>query len=209
MPRWFLLPGMGATSAMYDSLRGKIDFEIEFIDWPVWRGEATCADVARRVREERGIADGDVVGGSSLGGMVALELAKILRPSGVVLLGSAVHPREIQGLLSALSPLAALTPVSWIQLVAGKRNSPAARMFSDADPDFVRAMCLHLSSWPGHPGPVDGLFRLHGRRDLVIPCPTGGVESVEIVEGAGHLLAMTHPKECANFFRRARERMGA
>jgi len=35
------------------------------------------------------------------------------------------------------------------------------------------------------------------------------VESVEIVEGAGHLLAMTHPKECANFFRRARERMGA
>ena len=196
MAKWFILPGMGATSAMYDTLRSEFEFEVNFIEWPEYEEETTYAEVARRVIEKNEISDGDIVGGSSLGGMVALEIAKSLRSEAVVLLGSAINRQEVQGILSVLSPLAAVTPVSLIQILAGKYNSLVAQMFSESNPEFIRAMCSHLPSWSGYNGPMESIFRLHGRRDHVIPCPAIGSE---IVESAGHLLAITHPKECGVF----------
>ena len=63
----------------------------------------------------------------------------------------------------------------------GLQETPArvARMFAESDPDFIRAMCSHLSSWPGYSGPMESMFRLHGRHDHVIPCPASGAEIVE------------------------------
>jgi hypothetical protein len=72
--RWFLLPGMGATAAMYNGLKNKLGFKVNFLNWPEYRGEKTYADVARRVIKENDINADDVVGGSSLGGMVALAI---------------------------------------------------------------------------------------------------------------------------------------
>jgi len=171
MERWFLLPGMGATSAMYDALRSEIEFEVSFPDWPVYRGEPTYRDVAKRVIDEYAISEGDIVGGASLGGMVALEIAKLRRPKIIVLLGSAVNSREVQSALSILSPLAAAAPVTLMQILAGKHHSLTAKMFSQSDPEFIRKMCLYLPSWPGYSGSRECLFRLHGRKDRIIPCP--------------------------------------
>ncbi len=75
--RWLILPGMGATAAMYNGLKHKLGFRVNFLNWPEYRGEKTYAEVARRVIEEEKIGTGDVVGGSSLGGMVALEIAQM------------------------------------------------------------------------------------------------------------------------------------
>ena len=88
--RWFLLPGMGATDAMYNGLKHKLGFKVNFLNWSEYHGEKTYADVARRVIKENDIGADDVVGGSSLGGMVALEIAQLLNPKSVVLLCSAV-----------------------------------------------------------------------------------------------------------------------
>ncbi len=49
MNKWFLLPGMGANSTMYDALRGEIEFDISFINWPVYRGETSYEEVASRI----------------------------------------------------------------------------------------------------------------------------------------------------------------
>jgi len=102
--RWFLLPGMGATDAMYNGLKNKLGFKVNFLNWPEYRGENTYADVARRVIKENDIGADDVVGGSSLGGMVALEIAQLLNPKSTVLLGSAANRKEVQPMLSLLSP---------------------------------------------------------------------------------------------------------
>ena len=192
---------MGATSALYDALRLEIEFEVNFPDWPAYKGEPTYRDVARRLIDEYDISDGDIVGGSSLGGMVALEIAKLIRPKTIVLLGSAVNRREVQSVLSIISPLAALAPVSLMQRLVGKHHSLAAQMFSQSDPEFIRNMCLYLPSWPGYSGPNEGLFRLHGRRDRIIPCPARGAE---VIEDAGHLLAITHPEKTGLFLKSVR-----
>jgi hypothetical protein len=202
MNNWYLLPGMGATASMYNELRHRLDFGIRFIDWPRYRGENTYAAVARRIVDENDIRDGDVIGGSSLGGMIALEMSNIIRPKAVILLGSAMNKSEVQGLLALLSPLAAITPISFVQAVAGKQKNLVNAMFSDADTEFIRSMCSNLLTWPGYSGRTTNIYRLHGKKDHVIPCPS---EGASVVEGAGHLLSMTHASETAAFLEKVKQ----
>ena len=95
--KWYLLPGMGANSSMYDLLRQELDFEINFIDWPKYNGEKAYSEVAKRIIEENDIQDGSICGGSSLGGMVAIEIAKQKKIAAIVLLGSATSSVEVKG----------------------------------------------------------------------------------------------------------------
>jgi pimeloyl-ACP methyl ester carboxylesterase len=197
--RWLILPGMGATAAMYNGLRHKLGFPIDFLNWPEYRGEKTYADVARRIIEEHAITSEDVAGGSSLGGMVALEIAQQAKVRATVLLGSAVNREEVQTLLALLAPIAKAAPMTIIQSLVGKHQNLVSTMFADSDPEFIRAMCSYLPSWTGYGGPVGKVFRLHGRKDHVIPCPTSGCD---VIETAGHLLAITHATETAAFLQR-------
>lgn len=187
---------MGANSAMYDFLREKLQFEINFINWPKYSGEKTYSAVAERFIADNGIRDDDIVGGSSLGGMVALEIARQKKLRAVILIGSAISPSEIRGILSLLAPVSVITPISFVQLLAGKHEDIIARMFSAADPDFIRAMCQYLPKWSGALVESTPIFRIHGQNDYVIPCPKTGCE---IIVNAGHLLAITHAKECGQY----------
>jgi surfactin synthase thioesterase subunit len=126
---WFILPGMGASSEMYDSLRQEIGFEINFIDWPSYENEKSYKAVAKRIIQENQISAKDIIGGSSLGGMVALEVSALLDSKAVVLMGSALNPNEITKLLSILSPLASITPLSMIQKLSGKHENIVSQMF--------------------------------------------------------------------------------
>ena len=195
---------MGASSAMYNALKRRLSFSINYIDWPEYRGEKTYAEIAARLITENGIADGDIVGGSSLGGVVSLEIAKQIKPRAIILLGSAMNPSEVQGLLRLLSPLAEVTPISLLQLVTGKTGTVVGTMFSKSDAQFIRAMSLYLPSWPGYSAPIENVYRLHGRRDKIIPCPSAGTD---VIEDAGHLLVMTHVQESARFLEKVRSKL--
>lgn len=201
MTEWYLLPGMGADSKMYRSLKRELRFAVHFLDWPSYNGEITFKEIADRIIAENPISENDVVGGSSLGGMVALEVSMLLSTKAVVLVGSALRNDEINRLLSILSPLASITPLSFIQAMAGKNKEVVSRMFSAADPDFIRAMCKYIPQWSGYLGPNEKIRRIHGKKDHIIPCPRKGCD---VIENAGHLLAITHAKECAAFLEKTK-----
>jgi len=179
MTEWYLLSGMGASSAMYNALKRRLSFNVNFVNWLEYRGEKTYSEVAARIITENRIVDGDVIGGSSLGGIVSLETAKQIKPLATILLGSAMNPSEVQGLPRLLSPIAEVTPVSLLKLVAGKNGSLVSSMFLKSYTEFIRAMCLYLPSWPGYSGPTDSIYRLHGRKDHVIPCLSVGTDVIE------------------------------
>ncbi len=195
----FLLPGMGADSSMYCGPWRDLDF-LRFANWPEWRGETTLDAVAGRIVAANEIRPGDIVGGSSLGGMVALEIARQIPVRAVVLIGSAAEGHEINSFLRLVAPLASLTPIRFGQILAGISADPRiGESFSRADSAFIRSMCRALASWPGGiaPGAAYSVLRIHGARDLVIPCPRR--DAARVVPGAGHLVAITHPAECVEW----------
>ena len=191
-----MLPGLGADSSMYDLLNKELSFEIDFINCPKYKGEKTFTAIAERVIEENCIEEGDIVGGSSLGGIIAIEIARQRKLKAVVLIGSAISPAEVQGILSLLAPLSVITPISLIQLVVGKHENIVTKMFAKADSKFIRAMCQYLPKWSGVANDSAPIFRIHGQRDHVILCPKA---DCEIIANAGHLLAVTHAKECGEY----------
>ena len=196
MTEWYILPGMGATSEMYSSLKRELRFNAHLLDWPSYQSEISLKEVAERIIAENPINESDVIGGSSLGGMIALEVSMILNTKAVVLMGSAIRNDEINRLLSMISPLASITPLSFIQVIVGKNEEVVSQMFSASEPDFIRSMCKYVSLWPGYVGPIEKVIRIHGRKDHIIKCPQS---DCDVVENAGHLLAITHAKECTAF----------
>jgi pimeloyl-ACP methyl ester carboxylesterase len=190
----FILPGMGATSAMYAGPWRGIE-DARFPDWPPIPDPITLERTAAQVISENGIQPSDVLVGSSLGGVVALEIAQRLGSREVVLVGSARERAEINPFLRALAPFPDLTPFRLLQAMAGRSAGPLGAMFAQVDPRFIRAMCKELAGWPGYQGRGTRIRRIHGEHDRVIRCPPDACR----VPGGGHLIAMTHAEACAGF----------
>ena len=165
---------------------------MKYLDWPKYRGEKSLAAVAGRVIAENAISRSDAVAGSSLGGMVALEIARILGLKKVYLFGSAVSKSEINPLLRLLAPLCDRVPLTHLQALAGKCRNAVLEMFSSSDADFIRSMCRALKDWQGFKGDPALIVRVHGKKDKVLFCHS----RCKTIEDGGHLIAMTHPFDC-------------
>jgi hypothetical protein len=61
----------------------------------------------------------------------------------------------------------------------------------------ARAMCLAIFTWEGLGVSDTSVFRIHGKHDLVIPCPP----KVDLLLDGGHLVAITHARDCVEFVR--------
>ncbi len=205
MRKTFILPGMGADAGMYPQAHfGHLPW-VTFVNWPDYRGERTLEESARRVIAENGITRHDIVGGASLGGMIAAEIARLLGIDRVILIGSTAHPKTINPFLLKASRIAGLAHVDHLQWLSRKINKSGDNlflsMFETADGRFMRAMARAMGQWGGC-GCGRARFsvrHIHGANDKVIfPPPRGAV----LVPDAGHLLPITHAKQVARFITR-------
>ena len=194
----YTLPGMGANSKMYFGPWRELQ-NIKFLDWPKYSGERSLSEVAERVINEYNIYSSDSVAGSSLGGMVALEIADKLKVESVFLFGSAVTKTEINPLLRLLTPFAEITPIKFIQAIAGKYPNEVLKMFSSSDTDFIRSMCKAAAEWQGFNGDPKIIKRIHGENDKVISCHS----ECKTIKNGGHLIAITHPHKCIEILKQS------
>jgi pimeloyl-ACP methyl ester carboxylesterase len=188
---------MGADERMYPGPWHSLP-DTEFLRWPAYAGEESIDAVVWRMVAEHNITPGSVVIGSSLGGMVACEIANRMTLSGFFLLGSACDPSEVNRILAALHPLANMVPFRQLQSLLGKLPQAYGDLFMDADPEFVRSMCHAIFKWNGLQRGVQRPIRLHGLHDLVIPCPA----QVDLKLDGGHLISLTHAPECVAYIRK-------
>lgn len=191
---------MGANSKMYsDNLYSKLD-NVEFINWPKYNGQQTLEDVAKNTISEYQLTNSCFVGGSSLGGIIALEIAKILKLKKAILIGSTNDPKLLNKFLKSLGQLADYTPLNLIQLLTGKVNNDLTKMFAESNPSFIKAMCKALHNWQ-FPIKFDGqICQIHGQIDKIINAPSS---NSSIIQGGGHLIAVTHPNDVAEFIKLA------
>src|SRR3954470_8292775 len=99
----YLFPGMGADRRMYSGPWSSLKPRT-CIEWPSYAGETSIADLAKRIIADHKITAGDLLVGSSLGGIVACEIAKITPVVGMVLVDSARSKDEINRLVSLIHP---------------------------------------------------------------------------------------------------------
>lgn len=198
-----LLPGLGADRRMYGSAYDDLADEIVRVEWLPYDGEQTLDETAKKLIDHYDLGDCDAVIGSSLGGMVAAEIAVLAETKKLLLLGSAVHPREINRVLATLKGLADHVPITPFLKIFGAevvaKRSLVLEMLADGKPDHIRGMVAAIFRWEGREEVPMERHRLHGSRDLVIMCPKD--DDTVVLPRAGHMLSMTSEEETVQFLR--------
>jgi pimeloyl-ACP methyl ester carboxylesterase len=188
------MPGSAAASPDFESSSGD----------PPRRRESIRAYAARLARH---IPPGPfVIGGVSLGGVIAQEIAAIRRPEALILVATLKSSREIFPplRLGRYAPSWAFDFVTWVSqnftgLAAplygsrGRHTRAIARMLADSDPRFVSWARRAILDWEAPSTAGIPTLRIHGTQDVLLwPEDTSGITWIR---GAGHLMNMTHATE--------------
>ena len=209
-PRLVLLPGLGADEQLFAPQRKAFPA----LEVPAWldpaAGETLPAFAARMAGQVEGGPD-LVLGGVSFGGMVALEMARLLKPRAVVLIASCRSGAVIRSHMRALAHVGCRlptrlmrpSPAAW-PLIAwgfGVKTAEARgliRHFLETrSPAFVQWGLRGLLGWRPDQGPPCPVFHIHGGADRLIPAAR--VSPNRVVPGAGHLMNVTHADEVNAF----------
>jgi len=210
----FVLSGIGGDERLFDAQRAVRDIRPITRILPIDRAE-TLQHYARRLADEMHINEPFDLGGSSFGGMIALELARHLLPQNVFLFGSCRSSRSVAPSLHAFGRLAGIVPDRLLHpprplhpLVArwfGATSAAHVQLFADmlaATPTaFIRWASSAVFSWPGVAELPMPIHHVHGERDRLIPLRR--VTPDHVIHGAGHLLNLTHADAVNDFIVRA------
>lgn len=210
----FVLSGIGGDERLFNAQRAVRD--IRPINWilPTTAREPLTHYAARLAREIQ-IGEPFDLGGSSFGGMIALELAQHLSPRHVFLFGSCRSPDAVAPLLRALRSLAAISPdrllhpprmlqpviARWFGATTPMHVDLFAQMLAATSPPFIRWAASAVFSWPGVVELPMPIYHVHGDRDRLIPVHR--VAPDRVIAGAGHLLNLTHADAVNEFIARA------
>ncbi len=205
--RLVLLPGLGADDRMFAGLRCS-GLELVTPTLPEPGVRQTLASYARTLADRQRIGPADAVGGASFGGFVAAEIAAQRRVAALVLIGSALSPREVPPYYAVMERLSRMLPDGFFAsaprnhpLILAKfgRLSPAQRalfldMAAKTSPALLRRGLRMIFGWDGvRQGDLTcPVHRIHGRLDRLIRAPSA--REAALVAGGGHLIAMTHPE---------------
>lgn len=203
--RVFLITGFALDKRAFDLMELPAD-PFRTLDLiPVRKGE-TLREYAVRMAREIGLAPGDIIGGVSLGGMLALEMAKAIDVRGVLLIASATHPRHIRKRFKMWAPLASRTPqavirriftlipwvLAWQRMLSPSSQALLADIMGKFPPALLQAFPAMIMKWPGCK-PPEKFRHIHSEGDWLIR-PDGDPATLTIVKGKNHLITVSHPQ---------------
>jgi pimeloyl-ACP methyl ester carboxylesterase len=213
-----LLPGIGADRRLLEPQRAAFP-QMIVPPWIPFRRQESLPDYAARLAETIAPARDRplVLGGVSMGGMLAYEMTKHLKPDVTVMIASCRTWRGLRDFYRMAGRLLPLLPVgAWdaAKLFSGpvvylRRGVPsprkqlAIRMFKDADSSFLHHALQAILTWTPSPPPESPVVHIHGDRDRLIP--SHRVEADRIIPDGGHLINMTHAEEVNAFISEAFE----
>jgi len=214
-----LFPGLGADGRLFEPQRAEFP-RLEVPPWIDPLTDETLPDYAARLAGNVEVKRPLVLGGVSLGGMIACEVSVHLKPDALVLVASCRSPEAIPFFYRALQPLIGLVPRGVARIVKpfsplivhkfGKLSREQTTLFvqmvREADAEFIHWAANALLKWQPSPLPDVPVFHIHGSRDQIIPA--GKVQADELVPGGGHLINVTHADAVNAFIRRAAQSAG-
>lgn len=205
-PKIYFFSGMGADHRLLDA-QCDLDAKLIVLPWVANASDDTLSTYALKLAATIDTSEPFFVGGVSLGGMVAYEMAAALGPNlrGLILIVAADSRCGIPLLFRFVGRLVALLPAFTLQI--GKSVVPGVRklfgistkaqsklfqsMLADADPKFLKWSLRAILTWPGPKKVADvPTLWIHAERDFIVPY--GRKMPGVVVPGAGHTVNVTH-----------------
>jgi len=224
-PKLILLPGLGADERLFEPQR-KAFPDLQVPSWISPKDKESLADYAARMAEiiaevtEGGLSQFSrrengtvplwstgkpfVLGGMSMGGMIAYEIARHVKPQALILIASCCTMRGVNGFLRAAGHLWPVVPVGALKvakfvslpvlrtfgMLTPDQRKMCAKMFSEMDSRFMHWAISAILDWNPAPLEETPVFHIHGALDKIIPAKC--VEADKIIPDGGHLINLSH-----------------
>lgn len=194
--RIYLIPGLGADERVFQNLELPPSKVIEWIDpLPAER----ISDYAKRLIPQI-TNDNPILIGVSFGGMIALEMARLLKTEKVILISSGKPRLKIPSTLIEMIPDSILTRpnglLRWAFGTTGANAKLLDQIINDSDPEFVKWALQVATNWTP-PAQIKSAIRIHGTYDQIIP-PRN---ATHLIKGGGHFMIMDRSEEISEILR--------
>jgi len=204
MSKIFLIPGLGADTRVYNNIELN-DHEVTCVDWIEPHKTDTLATYAQKLTRQYHITPGSVVIGNSLGGMIAIEIAKAIPLSKVILISSITTIDQAPWYFSFLRTLPlykiisgkAFTSMGFlIKPLFGRMNDADTWLFNDmlknSSPVFLKWAMNAALAWNNKTVPAD-VYIITGDKDLIFSYKR--VKDAIIIKGGTHIMVFDKAKE--------------
>jgi pimeloyl-ACP methyl ester carboxylesterase len=196
---YYLLPGMGADHRLYDKMELR-NGDVHFLDWIPSEQSKNLSDYARLISKKITTTNNIIIG-SSMGGMVAVEISKIIKPLSTILISAPTGRHQFPTSLKALRVLrfhriigeSMVMKVSGLaNLFMGFHNQEEKALFFDMlkanGSSFLHFSVGAVLEWSNREEPLGDYLQILGSEDRLFKASKMKVAPV-VLPGGGHFTA--------------------
>jgi pimeloyl-ACP methyl ester carboxylesterase len=202
----YLLPGLGADKRMYEQ-QLKVLPGAEVIEHLKPVEGQSLTDYAGRVADLIDTRAPFILIGTSLGGIVSLELSRIISPQKIILIASVKCRSEMPGFIRAMKYLKLHKLISgkgyksfnnlMVRRLDSRGDSPAAEvikaMTRDTSPEFIEWAIDAVINWTPPQKFTTEIVHIHGTADQLFPF--SNIRNAIPVQKGSHVMNMTKADE--------------
>lgn len=197
----FALSGLGADERVFQFL--KLDYSLTHIVWQKPQKDETIAGYAKRliVLYEISTYDEFALVGLSFGGIMAVEIAKIIQPKKVILISSVLNRAELPLKLRLIGKagIVPIIPAKYLifprQLAEYYFNTHYKAMLHDilteSDADFTKWAINCIINWKNET-PIKNVVKIGGATDRLLP---QNPANTALISNGGHFVIVDKPQE--------------
>lgn len=206
----YLFSGLGADRRVFERL--SVPGELVHIEWLAPLTDEILPQYANRLIEANGIENNRILLGVSFGGMVAVEVAKLIRVKQVILISSVPHRQQVPILfrIAGYLRLYKLLPYSLLKKhnlflryafspISDEEYDLLKKIVADTDTFFLKWAIKQILLWQ-NTTMVQGLVHLHGTKDKIFPFKPN-IAIIPIPNG-GHFMVYNRAEEVSEIVRK-------
>ena len=203
----YFISGLGADSRVFRHIQLPEGFEAVYLDWLKPQPNESLQHYAFRLAERIDTNEPFAIVGLSMGGMMAVEIARHYNPVTTILISSVSCSHHLPGYyrmggkirLHKLLPISLLKSASIVKrLFTTETNEDKIllrQLIRDTDPAFVRWALDAIVHWQCEQftGPY---IHIHGAGDWILPIRY--TKPTHTISRCGHMMVLTKAKEINN-----------
>jgi len=201
-----MIPGLGADRRMYQH-QLNIFPDAEVLEHFLPEKRESLTSYAKRMAERIDTSSPFILIGTSLGGIISMELSRILKPEKIILIASIKNRSEMPLLFRAMKYLKLHRAISgervksfnklMVKRLDSRRDSEVAdiirAMTEDVPGEFIEWAMDAVVNWNPPKEYHSDIIHLHGTNDLLFPISK--IKNAIAVEKGSHVMNMSSSAE--------------
>lgn len=208
----YFIPGLATDKTIYKGVINELNAPCEVIEFKPLEVDESLNDYAKKMAQEIDESKPFAIVGTSFGGILAMEIAKIKHPEKLILISSAKNREELNPIMRIKggSFFVSLIPDKIMKQIFNKGfhissfvrksyksiyNEETKAMIAKSTGGFDKWVMLQIASWKSDYLHQD-ILHIHGDKDVVFPIKH--IRKCHVISGGSHAMIINKYEEIGN-----------